>query len=137
MDEVRKVPLESIRVRRRVRRDVGDLTSLMASLRKYGQMNPITVTEDYELIAGGRRLEAARRLGWATIMALVTSRESDIDRLELELEENIQRLNLTSEEITDGFTRLDRLLNPGFLKRLFRRIVNMIRRLFGRRPLRR
>ena len=133
MDEIKRIPIDSIRVRKRVRRDPGDLTALMSSLRKYGQMNPIIVTREHELVAGGRRLEAARRLGWTTITALVTEREAQVERLELELEENVQRLNLTSEEITEGFTRLDRLLNPGPLARLFRRIMAFLRKLFRRR----
>ena len=132
MEQMRQIPLEDIRLRKRVRKDIGDLTSLMASLRKHGQLNPILVGEDNELIAGGRRLEAARRLGWATIMALVVPREAVVDRLELELEENIQRLNLTSEEISDGFTRLDKLLNPGALTRMGRRIARLVRRAFHR-----
>jgi ParB family chromosome partitioning protein len=132
MDEIKSIPIGSIRIRRRVRTDMGDLTALMASLRKYGQMNPILVSLDNELIAGGRRLEAAKRLGWETIMVRVSRHQSDVERLELELEENVQRLNLTSEEIFDGFTRLDRLLNPGPIKRFFLWIRRLFRRLFGR-----
>jgi ParB family chromosome partitioning protein len=134
MDEIKSIPIGLIRVRRRVRSDMGDLTALMASLRKYGQMYPIIVSAENELIAGGRRLEAAKRLGWESIMARVTSQESDVERLELELEENVQRLNLTSEEIFDGFTRLDRMLNPGRIKRFLLWIRRVFRRLLGRRP---
>ena len=63
MDDFRGIPLDKVRVRRRVRRDSGDLTALVsAACARYGQISPIVVTEDFELIARRRRLEAARLL---------------------------------------------------------------------------
>ncbi len=133
MDDFRQIPLDKVRVRRRVRQDCGDLTALVSSLRKYGQISPIVVSEDFELIAGRRRLEAARLLGWETIAARVTGRLSAAERMELELEENVQRLALTTDEMAGGFSRLERKLNPGPATRLVRRLGGLFQRVLRNR----
>lgn len=56
--------IDSIRVGHRYRRDVGDLTSLAESIANVGLLHPVVVTPNGELIAGQRRLEACRLLGW-------------------------------------------------------------------------
>ena len=121
-----QLPIESIKIRKRVRKDLGDLTPLINSLRKYGLISPILIDPDYELIAGHRRLEAAKRLGWKTIEVLILNSDSDIQKLEIELEENIQRRNLSSDEISDGINTLHKMINPG----IFMRIINFFKKLF-------
>jgi ParB family transcriptional regulator, chromosome partitioning protein len=128
-----QVPLNSIYIGKRVRKDLGDVTDLIDSMRRVGQMNPVILSEDYELIAGHRRAEAARRLGWTSVEALVLRRTSEVDRLEMEIEENTRRKELTIMEIEEGYERLRRLRNPGFLMRLAIFFRNLFRKLFRRR----
>ena len=59
-----KVLIDDIIIKRRIRNSLGDLTYLMESIGKYGLLNPITVTDNLELIAGYRRLQACKALGW-------------------------------------------------------------------------
>ena len=59
---------DSVIVKKRIRRHLGDIEALMESLKKYGQLSPIIIDRGYELIAGFRRLEAAKRLGWKVIL---------------------------------------------------------------------
>jgi ParB family chromosome partitioning protein len=115
-----------------VRQDLGDLTKLMESLRANGLINPILVNSNRELIAGHRRLEAAKRLGWQYIEATVTEAESDAELLEKELDENIHRRNLSAMELAEGYARLEKLQNPGFFRRIWMAIVRFFRRIFGR-----
>ena len=131
MHETREVALNKIKLKKRIRRDLGDLSSLINSLRKYGQLTPIILNTRYELIAGNRRLESAKRLGWETINAIVVQRETDLEMLELEIEENIQRRDLSAEELSDGFDRLDEMRNPGLLKRFLDWLRKWIKKLFG------
>ena len=131
LNDSRDVAINLIKKNRRIRKDLGDLSSLMNSLKKYGQLSPVILTKDYELIAGERRLESAKRLGWSTIKVMVVNSNSDLQMLELEIEENIQRRDLSPEEISDGFDRLDHLRNPGLLKRMLNFIRKFFRRLFG------
>lgn len=125
------IPIKDIKIKRRVRKDLGDLSALKESLKFYGLMNPITLNKKYELIAGERRLQAAKQLGWTTINANIIDNLSEIEQLEMELEENNQRKEFTDAELMEGYKRLERLKNPNFFyriflffKRLFEKIIN-------------
>ncbi len=128
-----KVDINSIVIRKRIRKNLGDLNSLSESLRKHGLMNPVVINSRNELIAGHRRLEAAKKLGWSTIDVRVADGDDPADLIEMELDENTQRKNLTTDELADAYIRLDRLRNPGFFRRLWLAITTFLRRLFGRR----
>jgi ParB family chromosome partitioning protein len=129
-----QVPISSIHVGKRVRKDLGDLADLVDSMQRVGQMNPVILSEEYELIAGHRRLEAARRLGWASVDAVVLRRSTEVGRLEMELEENTRRKELSIIEIEEGYERLRRLRNPGFFLRAALFFKRIFRRIFRRRP---
>ncbi|MDP6631410.1 MAG: ParB N-terminal domain-containing protein [Kiritimatiellia bacterium] len=123
-----QISVNSVVIKERVRTDVGDLTTLMDSMQKFGQMSPIVVTRKHELIAGNRRLLSARRLGWYTIDAVVVDRESPADKLEMELAENVNRKDFSPEELLMGYRRLEKLRRPG----VGVRIRQFFGRLFGR-----
>lgn len=124
------VDINQIQVSKRVRKDLGDLTPLMDSLKRYGLLNPITITKDYKLIAGQRRLESARQLGWTTIDAVVMDIKDPVARLEIELEENTQRSNFTELELLEGYKQLEKLRNPGFFRRIWNAIKAFFKKLF-------
>ena len=113
------VKIETIKVKKRVRRDLGDVDALKESLRTYGLLNPVTLNKDNELIAGERRLEAAKMLGWTNINAVILDNITPAEQLELELEENNQRKEFTKEELLEGYRRLERLRNPSIFMRIF------------------
>ncbi|MDO5774685.1 MAG: ParB N-terminal domain-containing protein [Treponema sp.] len=135
------VKIEDIKVKKRVRRDLGDLTALKESMHRYGLMNPITLNSSYELVAGERRLEAAKSLGWERINAnVLDSNVDNIRQLEMELEENNQRKEFTDEELMEGYKRLEKLKNPPLIMRLLKFIANIfikiaefIKSLFGKK----
>ena len=124
------VDINQIQVSKRIRKDVGDLSPLMDSLKRYGLLNPITITKDYKLIAGQRRLESARQLGWTTIDAVVVDINNPVTRLEIELEENTQRSNFTELELLEGYKQLEKLRNPGFFRRIWNAIKAFFKKLF-------
>lgn len=70
---------------------VGDVTELSESMSTHGQITPIIIDADNNLVAGFRRLEAAKRLGWDEIEACV----NDGDDKVINLIENMNRENLT------------------------------------------
>jgi ParB family transcriptional regulator, chromosome partitioning protein len=132
------VPLESIVIRRRIRKEPGDVSGLMESLRKYGQLTPIIINRKHELIAGFRRLQAARRLGWKSIEAVMIDRPTEQQKLEVEIEENVQRLDLSPEDIAEGMARLQKLRRPPLLVRIWMFILRILRSIFaGKRKRRR
>lgn len=124
-----QVMINSIKVPDRVRKDLGNLEPLMESLTRCGQLNPITVSRDLELIAGHRRLTAAQRLGWKMIDAVVVDGLSEERRLEMELEENIYRKDFTPDELLEGVKRLEALRHPKLGARISRAIKGFIGKL--------
>ena len=113
-----QVSIHKIIIEDRIRKELGDLTPLMNSLQKHGQLNPIVIDEESKLIAGHRRLESAKRLGWLTVETICLKELSRSDKLELEIDENIHRKELTLEEVKDGYERLENLNKPPVVKRI-------------------
>jgi len=128
--EAMKIPIEDIIVKNRIRKDPGDIESLAESLKRYGQISPIVISKKNVLIAGGRRLQAAKLLGWRTINAVISESSNELDLLELEVEENIQRRDFNMEEVADATRRIYRLRNPGFFRRILNAIIRFFRKLF-------
>ena len=125
------VNIDDIQIKKRVRKDLGDLSALMDSLRLYGLLNPITITRDYELVAGERRLQAAKQLGWTNINATMIDNMDEIEKLEMELEENNQRKEFTKEELLEGYERLEKLRNPSIWKRICAAIKAFFKKIAG------
>src|SRR5262245_34002914 len=91
----RKLPLAKIRIGKRHRREMGDIAALAASIEELGLLQPIVIRPDGMLIAGERRLRAAKLLGWAHIPITVV----DIDAVVRgEFAENAHRKNFTLSE---------------------------------------
>jgi len=103
------------------RRDFDEamLRSLADSIRQYGVLQALVVTRkefekpeggiatEYELVAGERRLRAAKLAGLAQVPALIrTGEESDLMKLELAIIENIQREDLSPVDRARAFERL-------------------------------
>jgi ParB-like chromosome segregation protein Spo0J len=63
--------LDSIRVGRSSRRDLGDIDALAEDIDRRGLINPILITADGLVLDGVRRLAAVRKLGWETIWVRV------------------------------------------------------------------
>lgn len=88
--------------------DEGALEALSASIRVHGILQPLVVTrvgERYELIAGERRLRAAKLAGLAKVPAIVRSFDEQ-EKLELALIENIQREELNPIELATAYLKL-------------------------------
>ena len=123
--------VEDIKIKKRIRKDLGDLTSLIDSLRSHGLMNPVVITKNNELIAGHRRIASAKVLGWKSIEVMVLDKISELEKLELEFEENVVRKDFSGDELEDARERLEALKNTGILKRILNAIIRMINSLFG------
>ena len=125
-----QIPVNDIIVKKRIRKDYGDIHELAESMKRFGQISPITVNKANVLIAGGRRLEAAKFLGWRTINAAVIDVDEKLARLELEVEENIQRRDFSGEEIAGATKKLYKLRNPNFFRRIISAIILFFKHLF-------
>ena len=81
-----------------------DVEELALSILDVGLLNPITLTEDYTLIAGLHRLEAVKLLGWTEVECTITDLEGLSAEL-AELDENFARANLSPLEMGDLLKR--------------------------------
>ena len=87
-----------------------ELQELTASIREHGVLQPLIVTPGdmqgrYILIAGERRLQAARLAGLASVPVLVRQ-ATDQQRLELAIIENVQRSDLSALEQAEAYRQL-------------------------------
>lgn len=109
-----------------MRKDYGNLFELKESMRKHGLISPITINKKYELLAGYRRLQAAKDLGWPDIECNIINAKSRLEKFEIETDENIVRKQFTSEEMVIIEEMRKQLSAHGF-----RKILYWIKRFLG------
>lgn len=92
--------ISSIIVRRddRQRRELRGIDELAESLNRLGLIHPIVIDEDGVLVAGERRLTAAKLLGWTHISTQLSSDLDPLSHHAIELEENVKRIDITWQE---------------------------------------
>lgn len=87
-----------------------ELEELASSIRQHGVLQPLLVSElergRYVVVAGERRLRAARLAGLPTVPAVIRERLDEDRLLELALVENLQRSDLTPFEEARAFEQL-------------------------------
>jgi len=107
-----QVPVESIQRNPRQPRenfDSEELENLAGSIREHGVIQPLVVSPGkngtFTLIAGERRLQAARKAGLKTV-PVVVRHATDQQLLELALIENVQRADLNAIEEAEAYQHL-------------------------------
>lgn len=113
-DIVQKIPVDKIRPNRSQPRrnfDEAKLMELADSIKERGLIQPISVWKDsgdeqYELLAGERRLRASRMAGLTEIDAIVKKDLNDEAKLALSLIENIQREDLNAVDTALAYRQL-------------------------------
>jgi len=89
--------------------DRSELEDLMASIRAKGILQPLVVRKkgsEYILIAGERRLRAAKLAGLESVPVRVIEVDGEVDMLEISLMENLQRHDLNPIELAEGYRLL-------------------------------
>ena len=107
-----EIEIEKIIVKSNPRKDFGDMDELTASVKEKGVIEPVIVKSldngKFELIAGERRLRAAKSAGLKKIPCQVYSEGSESDIEEIKLIENIHRKDFNPVEEAEAFkTYLD------------------------------
>jgi len=109
---VTQVPVDLIQRNPRQPRekfDLEELENLAASIREHGVIQPLVVSPGkgglYTLVAGERRLQAARKAGLKTV-PVVIRHATDQQLLELALIENVQREDLNAIEEAEAYQHL-------------------------------
>lgn len=107
---VRQIAIETIYTNPYQPRFDINIDELVDSVREHGIIQPLVVTPNgvpgkYLLVAGERRLEAARRAGLNTVPAIVRE-ASEREHAQFSILENIQRVALTPLELAEAYLRL-------------------------------
>ena len=108
VDSIMKLPIDTIVVQDRFRKDLGDVKALAESIKKQGLLQPIGVTEDNRLVFGGRRLKACGEiLGWSEIDVRIVNVTSIVEG---EHDENEVRKDFTASERVEIGRAVERVL---------------------------
>ena len=86
------ISIDQIVVGDRYRKNLGDLVPLKESITELGLLHPVVIDGERRLLVGGRRLEACKQLGMATIPAVIAESLSDLrQKVMAEKDENVCR----------------------------------------------
>jgi len=113
-EEIVKVPVEKIKPNRyqpRAKFEDEGLEELANSIREKGLLQPLIISAsvvpgEYELIAGERRLRAAKLAGLNEVPVIIRSDTSEQERLQISLIENLQREDLNPIEQAQAYQKL-------------------------------
>lgn len=113
-----KIALTSIDAGNRVRKELGNIEGFAESIREVGGLiHPVAIDDKRNLVAGGRRYAAYTLLhskfpteGWGLIPVTLADTENSMTKLRmLELEENIQRKDMTWKEKVSSIVEIHNL----------------------------
>lgn len=111
--KVQSVPVGSIKVRGRTRKDMGDVAALAASIERLGLLQPIVVDAKMRLVAGERRLRAVKQLNWGSVRVSIANNLDDaVKLLAAERDENVCRKSFTPGEAVAIGERMEALERP-------------------------
>lgn len=103
------IDINKVSVGDRIRKDMGNLDELAEDIKKNGLINPPVVTPEYELIAGERRLQAMKKLGYKQVEVRVMKVEDAEHKLNLEINENENRKDFNKSERIEYARQLERI----------------------------
>lgn len=105
-----KIKLDKINVKDgRFRSEFGEIEELAESIEKYGLIHPPVIDEDNNIIAGERRVRACKYLELEEIEVRLMDDLTELERREIELEENIQRKQFSWQEEVRAKKEIDQI----------------------------
>jgi len=105
-----KIPIAKIKKVANIRNDNVEIEDLASSIKEHGLLQPIIVSKvngGYHLVAGHRRYNACKSLGWTEIPAMI---ENFDNPKVIQLTENMQRKNLSKIEEAESVHDLHEML---------------------------
>lgn len=119
VSDLRYIPIDQIEAdpdQPRRHFDEDELNELANSLKEHGLLQPIVVTPwggKYQVVAGERRLRAAKIAGFKEIQAIVRTLSAQ-HQLEISIVENVQRADLNPIETATAFAKLRTQFNMNY-----------------------
>ena len=100
-----KILIEQIKINDRIRKEFLNIYELAESINDLGLLQPILISENNELIAGHRRLLACKSLGLTEIECNIINPKDELNKLDMELAENVRREDFNPMELARGFAK--------------------------------
>ena len=97
--------IKKIKVNKRIRKDLGDLSDLKNSIEEIGLLQPIVIDKENNLIAGERRLASCKELGMDDIDVNIVDLKNTFKG---ECDENMVRKNFTPTEMVDIWEAMEK-----------------------------
>ena len=122
-ERIQKIDIERIEANKDQPRKTFDkvaIDQLSGSIKQYGILQPLIVSPNIKdesrfiIIAGERRWLAAKKAGLKTVPAIVRTIK-ELERLEIAIVENVQRVDLSPLEQALSIERLHELFNMSYL----------------------
>ncbi|UER67877.1 ParB N-terminal domain-containing protein [Borrelia sp. BU AG58] len=126
------IDIEQIRIKDRIRQNTGDVAALKESIRKHGLIYPIIIDKNKNLVAGFRRYQVLKELGYKEVEVKVIPVEDKKVLLEIELDENNTRKSLTRSESSAGEEQLKIYLEKNRIIKVLKFIILKLKKFFKR-----
>ena len=108
-EAISTIPIDSIQMDDRYRKDFGDIEDLAMDIKINGLINLPVITPKYQLIAGERRIQAMKFLGYTEVEVKFMDIRDEEHRLDLEIAENVMRKDFSKIERLEFAERLERI----------------------------
>ena len=85
--------------------DPHEIDFLAESIKQHGLINPITITEEYLIIAGEQRYRAAKQLGLEQVPVIIRKPKDSLELEEIRIDENLLRRTLPTYTLAKALKR--------------------------------
>lgn len=112
--QIVEMPISELKITNPYSRTNTDVSELEKSIVQAGLINPIVINEEKIVLAGARRLQAYKNLGFDTISVMINTR-GPLEQELLSIDENLVRKDLTKVELEAQLRRAKEIyqqLNP-------------------------
>ncbi|AAX18047.1 ParB N-terminal domain-containing protein [Borrelia turicatae] len=127
------IDLEQIKIKKRIRQNIGDTSTLKESIKKHGLIYPIIIDKNKNLVAGFRRYQVLKELGYKEVDVKVIPTEDKKILLEIELDENNARKSFTKSESESGEEQLKYYSEKNIIIRFLKFIILKIKKILKRK----
>lgn len=98
------IDIDQIKIKKRIRKNVGDIETLKNSIIKHGLIYPIIIDKNKNLIAGFRRYQALKEIGYKEAEVKVISSENKklylkLNLMRIMLENHLQKVKQTKVKL--------------------------------------